>query len=260
MASRSIDPFINRSIDDRFRTAYDDLMTITRGDQGEQRIAKIAGWGGIAFAILSGAVLILSPFWPPLGASSAEVVTYYRAHRLPFLIGNYLAILASVPSLAQLAYLTRLFKRAEGDEGWLWIAVLSAGVIAHAVAAVVLTVYQVIPFALDPGQEAVAKGLSDLAGVGFALVFLPMLAFVLATTWATYATGVLPHWYGHLGIPVSVICLIGSAGSIWAPPLLAGGGLISCVCVGVFVTWCFVLAILMLRGPATTTARPAHAH
>ena len=209
--------------------------------------AKLAGWAGIAFVILSALIVVVSPFWPPLGAPAADVVAYYRVHRWPFLIGNYFAIAAVAPGFLQLAYLARLIQRAEGAEPWRWIAVLVAGVVAHAVGAAVLITYQVVPFETDPGQEAVAKGLSDLAGAGFALFLLTLLAFALTTSWAIYATKALPLWFAHFGILVALGSLVGSAGSIWTPPWLAGGGLVSCAAVSTFFGWCFVLSVLFLR-------------
>jgi hypothetical protein len=213
------------------------------------RDAKIAGWAGILFVLLSGVIAVVSPFWPPLGATAAEVVAYYPAHRLPFLVGNYLAIAAVVPGFVELAYLTALFRRAEGEKGWLWILVLGTGVAAHALGSAVLITYQVVPFETGPGLEAVAKGLNDLAGAGFALFLLGLLAYVLAASWATYATRALPRWYGHLGIPVAILSLVASLGAIWTPPGLAGGGLASCVAVSAFFGWCLVLAVLFLRRP-----------
>src|SRR4051812_39181224 len=109
---------------------------------------RMAAWGGFLFVVLSGVIVVLSPFWPPLGASTAEVVAYYREHRVPFLIGNFLAIGAAVPSFAQIAALCLLIKKAEGERGWLWLAVFGAALLAHAVGALALIAYQAVPFEL----------------------------------------------------------------------------------------------------------------
>jgi hypothetical protein len=217
---------------------------------GSDHDARLAGWGGVLFVVLSGVIVVVSPLWPPLGAPAAEVVAYHRAHRLPFLIGNYLAIAAAAPSFFQLAYLARLVRRAEGDDAWLWIGVATSGAVAHAVGAAVLIVYQAVPFELEPGQEAVAKGLSDLAGVGFACFLLALVGFVLVTSWAAYATRALPRWYAHLGVAVAALALAGSLGAIWTPTWLAGGGVASCVAVSAFFGWSLVLSLLFLRGHA----------
>src|SRR5688572_29857880 len=76
---------------------------------------RIAGWAGIAFFVLSGIIVAVASFWPPLGAGAGEIVTWYRAHRMPFLVGNYLAAVAAVPSFIQIAYLCMMVRRAEGE-------------------------------------------------------------------------------------------------------------------------------------------------
>src|SRR6185369_3766701 len=106
---------------------------------------RAAGIAGIIFFVLSGAIVVLSPFWPPLGASMVDVTQYYLHHRTPFLVGNYLAVAAAVPSFIQIAYVVMLFKRAEGESGWLWLTVLLSALFAHALGAVALLAYQAIP-------------------------------------------------------------------------------------------------------------------
>ena len=217
---------------------------------------RAAGWGGVLFVVLSGAIVVLSPFWPPLGAPADVVVDYYREHRMPFLVGNYLAAAAAIPSFLQIGGLVMLIKRAEGERGWLWIAVLSSVVLAHAVGALALAAYQVVPFELGPGQEAVAKGFSDFAGVAFAFFMAVLSAFVALTSWAVLETRVLPRWYAFLGVPIAGACLAGSLGSIWSEPAwLAGGGILDATATSAFFLWCLILALLFLRMPPGQPAR-----
>ena len=211
---------------------------------------RIPGWSGVAFVVLSCVIVVLSPFWPPLGASTAEVVEYYRGHRMPFLVGNLIAIGAAVPSFAQIAALCMLFKRAEGDSGWLWMAVLGSAVLAHAVGALALVAYQVVPFELDAGNELLAKGFNDFAGVAFGCFLLVLSGFVGFSGWATLKTGALPRWFGLSAIPIALLCLHGSAGALTTEPRwLAGGGLYSATVTSLFFLWCAVLAVLFLRMP-----------
>jgi hypothetical protein len=213
---------------------------------------RIPGWSGVAFVVLSGVIVVLSPFWPPLGANVAEVVDYYRAHRMPFLIGNLIAVGAAVPSFAQIAALCMLIKRAEGDGGWMWLAVMGNAVLAHAVGAVALVAYQVVPFELDAGNALLAKGFNDFAGVTFACFLLVLSGFVGFTGWALLKTKVLPRWFGLSAIPIALLCLHASVGAlITEPRWLAGGGLASANVTGLFFLWCGVLAVIFLRMPAT---------
>ena len=216
---------------------------------------RIAGWSGIAFVVLSCVIVVLSPFWPPLGASAAEVVEYYRAHRMPFLIGNLIAIAAAIPSFAQIAGLCMLIKKAEGESGWMWLAVFGAALLAHAVAAVALIAFQVVPFSLDAGQEAVAKGMNDLAGVAFACFILILTGFLGFASWATLKTKVLPRWFSMSGLAFAVACLFGSAGALTSEPRwLAGGGIFCATVTCLFFVWCGVLAVLFLKMPEPATA------
>jgi hypothetical protein len=211
-------------------------------------VLRWAGLTGLAFVALSGVVLFVAPFWPPAGASAQAVVDFYRAHRLPFLIGNGLALAAAVPSFVQLGALIVLIKKAEGERGWLWAATLVAVIVAHAVGAIALLAYQAVPFELGPGHENVAKGLSDLGGVAFAGFLFIVAGFVLLTSWATWTTRVLPRALGHAGVPVAALCIVASLGGVITEPTwLAGGGLFSCLAAGAFFAWCGALSFVFLR-------------
>jgi hypothetical protein len=212
---------------------------------------RLAGWCGIAFVVLSGVIVVVSPFWPPLGTSASEIVAYYRVHRMPFLWGNAIAIAAALPSFVQLAALVALFKRAEGDRGYAWIAVLCAAIFAHAVGVIALIAYQTVPFLLD--VPPVAKACSDFAGVAFGCFLIALAGYVGLTSWATWKTRALPGWYAWLGVPIAGASLIGSLGAIFDQPAwLAGGGLLTTGIVGAFFAWCGVLAVLFLRAPEPT--------
>ncbi len=65
LSSRSVAPTIRRVNDDA-------------------RSRRFAGWCGVAFFVLSSVIVVVSPFWPPLGASAAEIVTYHRAQSASF--------------------------------------------------------------------------------------------------------------------------------------------------------------------------------
>src|SRR5438105_12938327 len=129
--------------------------------------ARIAGISGILFVILSLAILAAGPPPPTLTSPAQEIVAYYPAYRLAFLIGNYLGVLAFVPGFVLMAYLTGLLKQAEGEAGWLWIIVLGSFLVTAAVSIADLILFQATAISADPGNEAVAKALSDLANLGF---------------------------------------------------------------------------------------------
>lgn len=210
---------------------------------------RVAGWSGILFVVLSGFLLLLAPFWPPVGASAESIVAFYTAHRSAFLFGNALAIAAAIPSFVQISVLAMLIKRAEGPAGWLWLAVVAAALVAHGVGALALIAYQAVPFQLGEGQLAVAKGLSDLGGVAFAATIFAMGGFAGFTAWAIKATKVLPAWVGSFGGVTAVVCAAcGGIGLLTASvPLLAGGGLVECGALGLFCGWCLAISAVFLQ-------------
>lgn len=213
---------------------------------------RVGGYSGLLFVALSCVIIFAAPFWPPLGAAEADVAQWYVAHRTPFLVGNFLAVAAVVPSLAQLAVLVSMLRRAD-DNGWLWIAVLGAGLIAHAMGAGVLTVYQAVPFIAD--SPASARALSDLAGAGFALFLLPLGGFLTFACWAIHRTAVLPRWLAYVGAPLALVIFVGSAGAIVNEGPIAGGGVVTAWSVTVFFGWCLLLSIVLIRQAMQSNVR-----
>ncbi len=184
---------------------------------------------------------------PVLGASPASIASYFSSHRMQFLVGNYLGIAAMIPGLLALSYLSALFRRAEDNEGWSWLVVLSSGIFAFGVATADLVVFQAIPFLSAPGLELGAKVASDIAEAGFALAMLPVSGFALAVAWACRATNALPRWVAPSGIVTAAISFAASLGSIWTPPFLAGGGPVTSLALFVFACWFGAIGVALLR-------------
>jgi len=220
----------------------------------EDRSNRIAGWSGIVFSILSLAVLpvVFSPAPPSVGAPGAEVAAWFEAHRVGFLIGNYLGILAFAPALVQLAVLAAWIRRAEGKDGWLASVVFGSGVFAFAVFACSLVVFQAMPFLVAPHLHLEAEAFGTFAAVWFSLDGLAALPFIVAVAWATHATKVLPRSFAIFSWVVALIAFVMSLGAFFdRPTTIAAGGLLTGVGFVTFFAWTFVLAIHQLRKPAT---------
>ena len=202
----------------------------------DARVLRLAGWAGIAFSILSLAVVPFAyPPPPTLGASGAAFAAWYDAHRTGFLIGNYLGIAAFVPGFLQLAVLADLVRRREGASTWLSSLVISSGTFAYAFFGCSLVVFQVYPFLtaarLEPAME---------------------LPFVLAVGLAAVNTGMLPRWFANASWVLAVLALVMSLGALSATPAwLAAGGLATFVGFVAFFAWTFALGVIFLqRGKA----------
>jgi hypothetical protein len=212
--------------------------------------ARLAGAAGILFSVLSLIVVPLSPeLGPPLGATADEIAGYYVRHRSGFLVGNYLGIAAFLPGFVQLVIVSSWVRRREDRQAWLGTLVLTTGTFAYAVGAVVLIVFQAVPFLLQGEGRVSMLGVASLANVGFSLFCLAAMPFLASLGWATLATGVLPRWFGW----TSLACALGAIGVslgalVTEPRWLAAGGLATGLGFFGFFAWTFVLALLSFRG------------
>jgi hypothetical protein len=219
----------------------------------EARGDRIAGWCGIVFSVLSVIVVPLTlvpptPLPPVLGARGAEIASWYRLHRVGFLVGNYLGLLAFVPGFVQLVALSARIERAEGGRGFTAALVRATGTFAYAVLACSLVVFQLMPFLLERRLEGGAETMGTLASIWFALDGLAALPLVVAVAWAAARTGALPRWFGRASWVVAALAVLMSLGGLTAKPFwLAGGGLMTMLGFGAFFAWTFALGVIWLR-------------
>jgi hypothetical protein len=216
----------------------------------DRRSNRIAAWSGIVFSILSLAVVpvVLAPAPPSVGAPGAEVAAWFDAHRVGFLVGNYLGILAFAPGFVQLAVLVARIRRAEGEDGWLSSLVFGTGAFAYAVFACSLVVFQALPFIVAPHLHVAIEAIGSLAAVWFSLDGLAALPLLVAVAWATHATNVLPRWFAHFTWVVAALAFVMSLGAFTARPAsIAAGGALTGLGFVAFFVWTFVLALLFFR-------------
>src|SRR5262245_18063935 len=109
---------------------------------------------GILFVVLSLAIVVLAPAFPTSSASATEVAAYYTRYGTRFLIGNYLAVFALLFSFPLLAYLAYRIKQRDQNPSWLWLMMFGSSILAHAVGAVDLTFYQLLPVVVGQGVPA----------------------------------------------------------------------------------------------------------
>lgn len=207
---------------------------------------RLAGWSGIAFVILSAVFPVLAPLWPPAGASAAELHAYFSQHHAPFLVGNYLAVVASLPSFLQLGALAVLFHARVGLT-WKWVSAIIASSVAHAVGALVLAGFQATAFLARGEVSEAAHAAAELSNVGFGffLVVLSGASFCLAL--AFVESKLVPAWLAWLGVPTAVLVLAASLGAIWPVGVFAAGGLVTVAAFSLFCGWTMLTSVAILR-------------
>ena len=220
-----------------------------REDSGFARERRIAGAAGILFAALSLIVVPLSPeIGPPLGANADEIAGYFLRHRAGFLLGNYLGIAAFLPGFIQLVIVSSWIRRREDPHAWQGHLVRATGTFAYAVGAVVLILFQVVPFLVEGEGRIGMLGLASLANVAFSLFVLAAMPLLASLGWATLVTGVFPRWFGYASLACALGAIFVSLGALMTEPRwLAAGGLATGVGFFGFFLWTFVLALLSFR-------------
>ncbi len=213
------------------------------------RSDRIAGWAGIVFSVLSLAVIPLAlPPPPALGASGAGFAAWFAAHRVGFLVGNYLGLASFFPGFVQLVALAARVRAKEGEGGWLGSLVLATGTFAYSVFSCSLVVFQVLPFLTQPRLDAPMEAMGTYASIWFALDGLAALPLIVAVGWATTATRVLPRWFATMSWGVATLAVAMSFGALTAEPSwLAGGGPVTALGFVALFVWTFVLGVLFLR-------------
>jgi hypothetical protein len=197
--------------------------------------------------VLSSVIVAVAPPWPPAGAGADAILAYFAAHRQPFLVGNYVAGLASLFGLFQVAATSVVVKAREPADGWLWICVLITGTAAHAVGIMVLALFQALAFVAVNGQDTAARALSEAANIGFGFFFVPVAAAAIALALAIRRTGIVAHWLAPLGWIAAAAATVTSLGALWPRGALAAGGLVTIATFGFFCAWSLLVSVALLR-------------
>jgi hypothetical protein len=206
-----------------------------------------AAWAGLAFVILSAVIAAIAPPWPAAGSPASALTAYYTAHRGPFLVGNYLASLAAIPSLLQIGALTSLVRQREGDEGAWWIASLAGSLLAHASGLVVLALYQATAFVATGDGGAAALALSEAANVGFGFFLIALAGAALTLGIALAQTRVVAPWIGRAALPGALLAFVASLGAIWPLGIFAAGGLVTIAAFSYFIVWVAGVSLALFR-------------
>jgi hypothetical protein len=227
--------------------SYRHDMTETKARPTAGRFERWAPIAGIAFVVLMVVGSMLISDVPAPDAPAQAIADYLAdgANHTRNIIGAYLWVLGALAFLWFLVRLRNDIRRAEDATGSLSTLVFGAGVAFAAVWMVSAGVYAAVSYAIelrdapisDPDLVRVLPATGRLLllhGGGFA-----GLLVVLATSIATFRTGVFPRWLGWLGIAAAIVLLF------------------DVVYLNIFPFWTWVLiasiVMLMRRGKTATT-------
>ena len=216
---------------------------------------RLAGWAGIAFAVLSvlGSLIAGSP--PGIDDPANEIREFWIDNRDQLLVGSVLQALA-VPAFLVFVMAVREFLVRGGEEGTFWGGVMTAGAVIALVLALVggalgLSVTWVDGFTEDAGDDVV-RAVWNAGTLPFVVGGAALFAFVGAAAVGILRTKVLPIWTGWLGAVAALISLLGILGFL--EPDLAMLGFLGFFA---FAIWVVAVSIVMLRGAPAGVPAPA---
>jgi len=193
-------------------------------------------------ALFTSIIAISSVGEPPLEASTADVVTFFRDAD-----AGWVEAAQATASLGMLAFLwfvvglAALLRRAEGEPAWRSTVTLVSGVL--------LAAYGVLDASWDAaihrGSEidgALATYAFDVGNIGFANAWLAVASLAVSAGWVTLSTGVLPRWTGWWAIA-------SGAGLVLARYLWFVEGLWF-VPYGLFWVWVAAVCLRLIRRPS----------
>jgi hypothetical protein len=159
-------------------------------------------------------------------SSGAEILRDLQAHHgAAFHVGAVLELFGFLALLCFVGYLAAVLRRAEGEDGWLWVAALGGGLLTIAIklssaAPILAAVWRVDD--LDP---VTARTLTDVNGFAFFVSFATLAMLVGPAALVALRTGLLPRALAVVGLVLAGAQLVtmaaGPAGPAVVPFLLS---------------------------------------
>lgn len=209
---------------------------------------RVIGICGIAFFLLQLPIVLL-PIPPGPDTTVADAATYWAAHRDAFLFLNYLGALGVAPALVFIAGLNQVFKRAEGEDGWLHQVYFASAIAAAALGLALFWVFQV-QATVKPasGQDTLQLALV-MTNLLWAFALLATVPAVVAAGVIVIRSGVLPAALGYLSLLVAAVLLVASFGAFVSTGWLASGSIFSLAAFGLDGVWFLVIALVLVIRP-----------
>jgi hypothetical protein len=204
---------------------------------------------GVGFVVL---IIIASVFYgsqPKLGASPAELVSFFHGDRTRILIATVIFCLSFLELLWFGAALASVLRDAEKGV-WAAAAIASSATMG-AILFVRMTVRAALAFTIaGSGSPFVTSGLADFAYVLTVLWFFPAAMFVMSGAFGLRQAGMISNRFLTAGVLAVVVALLG--GTTWAGDgFWAPDGAYSLISAFVVFLWIAVLSgFLVMKSSA----------
>jgi hypothetical protein len=209
--------------------------------------------GGVLFVVL---LIIASVFYgsqPGLGASPAELVSFFDGDRTRILIATVIFCFAFLELIWFGAAVSSVLRDANLG-GWAGAAIASSAALG-ALLFLRMTIRAALAFSIvGAGTLAVAPALSDFAFVLTVLMAFPTAMFVMATAFGLWRAEIISQKFFTVGVTAVILTLLG--GTTWASDgFWAPDGAYQLISQLVAYVWIAVISgVLYMRSPATATA------
>jgi hypothetical protein len=190
---------------------------------------------------------------PKLGASPAELVSFFHGDRTRILIATVIFCFAFLELIWFGAALSSVLRDA-GLGGWAGAAIASSAALG-ALLFLRMAVRAALAFSLvGTTSPPVVTGLADFAYVLTVLMAFPTAMFVMAGAFGLWRAEIISKRFFTVGVVVVIITLLG--GTTWARDgFWAPDGAYSIVSLLVAYAWIAVISgVLYMRSPASATA------
>jgi hypothetical protein len=210
----------------------------------KSRWEQIAASGGLLFVILAmgGQGLIqVGGSEPAFNAPAADILSFFET-RDPLLynIGGYMVSLSFIALIWFLGAVWARLQRYEQGSKWMSLIAVGSAFVGLAVSSAT-TGWPMAVFRIEEGLDPqLARYLFDDGNFGFALLWVYLAGFLLATGIVALRDGALPGWLGWYALVTSIALLIGRAfwdgpsGLVFIPYVLAS-------------FWIIVTSIFLIR-------------
>ena len=204
---------------------------------------------GVGFVVL---IIIASVFYgsqPKLGASPAELVSFFHGDRTRILIATVIFCLSFLELLWFGAALASVLR--DADKGVWAAAAIASSATMGAILFVRMTVRAALAFTIaGSGSPFVTSGLADFAYVLTVLWFFPAAMFVMSGAFGLRQAGMISNRFLTAGVLAVVVALLG--GTTWASEgFWAPDGAYSLISAFVVFLWIAVLSgFLVMKSSA----------